>query len=64
MNMSVKQEQTHRYKERLFATGKGSQGGMDWEFGISKCKLAHIGWINNEVLPYSIGNYIQYLSEP
>ena len=40
--------------------GKGSQGGKDWVFGIRKCKLAYTGWINNEVLLHSIGNYIQY----
>ena len=33
---------------------------MDWEFGISRCKLLYIGWINNKVLLYSTGNYIQY----
>ena len=33
---------------------------MDWEFGISRCKLLYIEWINNKVLLYSIGNYIQY----
>ena len=32
---------------------------MDWEFGISRCKLLHIGWIN-KVLLYSSANYIQY----
>ena len=35
-------------------------GGMDWEFGISRCKLLHIDWINNKVLLYSSGNCIQY----
>ena len=35
-------------------------GGKDWEFGISRCKLLYIGWINSKVLPYSTGNYIQY----
>ena len=35
-------------------------GGMDWEFRISRCKLAHTGCINNKVLLYSTGNYIQY----
>ena len=34
---------------------------MDWEFGISRCKLLYIEWINNKVLLYSTGNYIQYL---
>ena len=23
---------------------------MDWEFGIGRCKLLYIGWINNKVL--------------
>ena len=35
-------------------------GGMDWEVGISRCKLLYIGQINNKVLLYSTGNYIQY----
>ena len=30
--------------------------GMEWEFGISRCKQLYIGWINNKVLLYSIGN--------
>ena len=34
--------------------------GKDWEFGISRCKLLCIGWINNKVLLYSAGNYIQH----
>ena len=33
---------------------------MDWEFRISRCKLSYIEWVNNRVLLYSIGNYIQY----
>ena len=35
---------------------------MNWEFGISRCKLLYqyIEWINNKVLMYSTGNYIQY----
>ena len=35
-------------------------GGMDWEFGISRCKVLYIEWINNKVLLYSRGNYIHY----
>ena len=34
--------------------------GVGWEFGISRCKLLYIEWINYKVLLYSIGNYIQY----
>ena len=33
---------------------------MEWEFGVSRCKLLYIGWINNEDLLYSTGNNIQY----
>ena len=25
--------------------GRGPEGGMDWEFGISRCKLLYIRWI-------------------
>ena len=32
---------------------------MDWEFGSSRWKLLYIEWINNKVLLYSTGNYIQ-----
>ena len=33
---------------------------MEWEVGVSRCKLLYIGWINNKVLLYSTGKYIQY----
>ena len=33
---------------------------MDWEFGVSRCKLLHLEWINNKALLYTTGNYIQY----
>ena len=28
----------------------GGGGRKDWEFGMSRCKLLYIGWINNKVL--------------
>ena len=62
MDLSMKQKQTHRHGEQTCGcqVGRGG-GGKDWEFGISRCKLLHIGWINNKVLLYSTGNYVQYL---
>ena len=33
---------------------------MDWEFGISRCKLFYVEWINNKVLLISTWNDIQY----
>ena len=60
MNL-MKQKQTHRHRETdWLPRGRGGGGGMVWEFGISRCKLLYIGWINNKVLLYSTGNYIQY----
>ena len=44
----------------VVAKGEGEGGGVDWEFGISRGKLLHIGWIHNKVLLYSTGNNIQY----
>ena len=37
----------------MIAKGWGGRGGVDWEFGISRCKLLYIDWINNREL-YSI----------
>ena len=36
--------------------GREDGGGMDWEFGVSRCQLLYIEWINNRVLLYSTGN--------
>ena len=55
----------HIYKQKqsqrtvVFVKEKSGRGN-DWEFGTSRHKLLYMGWINNKVLLYSIGNYIQY----
>ena len=37
---------------RLVVDKVGGRGnGMDWEFGVNKCKLLHLEWISNEVIP-------------
>ena len=43
----------------LWLPRKESRRGTDWEFGVGRCKLLHLEWINNKVLLYSTGNYIQ-----
>ena len=53
MNISTKQKQS-------CGCQAGVEGRKDWEFGISRCKLLYIGWINKEALMYSTGNYNQY----
>ena len=57
MNPPTKQKQNQGL---VFAKGEGVGGGVEWEFGISRCKLLHIEWINNKVLLYSTENYTQY----
>ena len=58
----MKQKQTHRYREQTCSCQEIGGWGMAWEFGVSRCKLLYIGWINNKfpVLLYSTGNCIQY----
>ena len=58
-NLSTKQKLTDIQSRLVVATGERGGSGMDWEFGISRCKLLHLEWINNEVLQYIVGNYIQ-----
>ena len=58
MNLSTKQKQTLRHREQIRDCQLG--GGWAWQFGISMCKLLFIEWINNKVLLYSKGNYIQH----
>ena len=41
----------------VVARGEGVGGGMEWEVGVSRCKLLYIEWINNKVLLYSTENY-------
>ena len=51
MNLSMKQKQTHRHKNRLVvAKWEEVGGGMNWEFGVSRCKLLYIEWMDNKVL--------------
>ena len=57
----MKQKQTHRYREQTCpCQGDGDRRGKDWEFGISRSKLLYREWINNKVLLYITGNYVQY----
>ena len=59
MHLSTKQKQTCGFQE-----GGGGRG-IDWEFGVGRCKLLHLEWLNNKVLMYSTANYIQnYIQYP
>ena len=59
MNLAMKQ--THGHREQTCGCQEGGAGeGMEWEVGVSRCKLLYMEWINNKVLLYSTENYIQY----
>ena len=62
MNLSTEQKQTHRgRKQTCGCQGEGGGSEIDWEFGISGCKLLHSERISNEGLLHSTGNYVQSL---
>ena len=61
MNLSMKQKQTQGDREQTSGCQWGGcWGWMEWEVGVSRRKLLNTEWINNKVLLYSTGNYIQY----
>ena len=37
----------------VVAKRAGVGGGMEWEVGVSRCKLLYMEWIINKVLLYS-----------
>ena len=40
INLSMKQKQIHRYGKQTYGYQGGVDGGeINWEFGISRCKL-------------------------
>ena len=51
MNLSTKQKQNHGPREQTSVCQEGGAwGGMEWEVGVSRCKLLYMEWINNKVL--------------
>ena len=43
----------------MVAKGEGFGRGMEWEVGVSGCKLLYMEGINNKALLYSTENYTQ-----
>ena len=59
MNLSTEKKLNLNLENRLMAAkGEGKGVGMDWEFGVNKCKLQHWEWIDHELLLCSSGKYI------
>ena len=60
MNLSMKQNHVPREQTGSCQRGEGFGEGMGWDLGTSWCKLEYTGSINNKVLLYRTGIYIQY----
>ena len=57
-----KTETDHGHGGQTWVCQEGDgESGMDWEFGVSRCKLLHLECISNEILLYDTGNDIQIL---
>ena len=58
-NEPFHRKETHGLGEHTCGCQGGWGGsGVDWEFGVNRCKLMPLEWISNEILLYSTGNYI------
>ena len=43
MNLSTENKQTHGHGEQTYGCQeREGESGMDWEFGVSRCKLLHL----------------------
>ena len=56
MNLSTEQKPIQRHGEQTCGCQRGGSG---MEFGVSNSKLLLLEWMGNEVLLYSIGNYVR-----
>ena len=54
MSLSTNQKQIHRHRDQICGC-QGAGGQMNWELGISRCKLLHVEWVNNRLPLYHTG---------
>ena len=58
-NEPLHRRENHEHGEQTCACqGGGGEIGMDWEFGVNRCKLLSLEWISNKILLYRTGNNI------
>ena len=57
MNLSTEKKQIYGLRKQTCGCQGlgGGEAGMDWEFGVSRCKLLHLEWVSNGILLYSTG---------
>ena len=59
LSINIQNRLTDTENRLGIAKEKRERGGMDWEFGVSRCKLLYLACLNKVQL-YSTGNYIHY----
>ena len=60
MNLSTKQEQTHRLGEQIYSyQGRKVGWRTDWEFGMDMYTLLYLTWITNKDLLSSTWSSVQ-----
>ena len=61
MSLPIKQKQTHRHREQTCSCQERRRMGEGWtrSLGLADTNYLYREWINNKVLLYSTGNYIQ-----
>ena len=61
MKLSMKQKQTHRHREHWWLPrGKCNREGMDWESGISRCKLYIYIYIYTHIYIYKLNHFAKH----
>ena len=57
--LSTEKEQTHGHGGHTCGCQEErGVSGMDWEFGVGRCKILYLEWISNGILLCRTGNYI------
>ena len=56
-NEPVYKIETDSQTVSILPRGRRGESGMDWEFGVSRCKLLYLEWIIRSY--YGTGSYIQ-----
>ena len=64
MNLFTERKQTQRHGKHICGCQGGGEGsGVDWDFGVSRCKLLLLEWIDSKVLVYiaqgTISNFLE-----
>ena len=58
-NEPFHRKENHGHGEQTCGCQGGKEGsGMDWEFGVNRCRLLPLEWISNEILLCSTGKYV------